>query len=633
MKEELEKLITRVGVKHYVRSIKNDFKLTSWINFQTPFLSNVASVPERVWNILHNITEENRIDICETGKNKLFNTLNLGYRSYCGTGKQCECRMKAQSEKIKEYHSELSEEEKLKQHDRSVQTSLEKYGTTHPMKNDEVLQNYFKKNIEKYGVKSMFEREDILKKIEKTNLEKYGSKSPLENKEVQEKIKNTNLEKYGVEHHMSLARQAFKDQNDGLNPFQVESVKDKMKITCLEKFGVSYPSQNQDIKNQKEQTSVNNYGVTNPMASPLVQQIRVTNCLKKYGCENVMQRHIPKETFDLLNNKCWLEDQGKYLSENEIARNLHISPKIIRKYSIKHKIDLKAKSSYERAMRNILTNLNIPFIQNTRKILPSKLELDFYIPDHKIAIEICGLFHHAIDNPRNKNPNINYHKNKLLECEKLGIRLITIFEDEWVFRKTSCINYIKNILGNNTQPKIFARKCTVEEVSFLEIKQILTDNHIQGAPPFSQVSVCLKYEGKIVSVMCFSHQRGKSNQPNLWDLTRFCNNGCKVIGAAGKLFAYFIKTYNPEKVISFADARWSQGDVYYKIGFKMEHFINPDYWYVKNGVRYHKAGFAKSKLQNKGIDVTRKTEREIMREQGFLRIYDCGKYRFVWTKS
>ena len=97
MKEELEKLITRVGVKHYVRSIKNDFKLTSWINFQTPFLSNVASVPERVWNILHNITEENRIDICETGKNKLFNTLNLGYRSYCGTGKQCECRMKAQS--------------------------------------------------------------------------------------------------------------------------------------------------------------------------------------------------------------------------------------------------------------------------------------------------------------------------------------------------------------------------------------------------------------------------------------------------------------------------------------------------------------------------------------------------------
>lgn len=110
-----------------------------------------------------------------------------------------------------------------------------------------------------------------------------------------------------------------------------------------------------------------------------------------------------------------------------------------------------------------------------------------------------------------------------------------------------------------------------------------------------------------------------------YELSRFCNKlNTNVIGGADKLLKYFIKTYQPKQIISYADRRWSQGNLYQKLGFKETHINKPNYWYIIGKIRKHRFGFRKNLLKKQGFDTENKTEHEIMLGRKIYRIYDCG---------
>ena len=100
-------------------------------------------------------------------------------------------------------------------------------------------------------------------------------------------------------------------------------------------------------------------------------------------------------------------------------------------------------------------------IQTRNKNIIKPYELDIYIPDKKLAIEYDGLVWHSEKFGKDRN----YHLNKTLLCEKKGIRLIHIFEDEWLEHKDIVKSKLRHILGcDNGLPKIFARKCTIHNI-------------------------------------------------------------------------------------------------------------------------------------------------------------------------
>ena len=128
---------------------------------------------------------------------------------------------------------------------------------------------------------------------------------------------------------------------------------------------------------------------------------------------------------------------------------------------------------------------------------------------------------------------------------------------------------------------------------------------------------------------------GQTSKEGSYELLRFCNKlNTTVIGGASKLFKYFVKTYSPEKVISYADRRWSEGKLYHNLGFDFVHNSNPNYFYVKNSTIELEARFKYRKdiLVSQGYDKN-KTEKEIMKELGYNRIYDCGAMKFEWKKE
>jgi len=94
-----------------------------------------------------------------------------------------------------------------------------------------------------------------------------------------------------------------------------------------------------------------------------------------------------------------------------------------------------------------------------------------------------------------------------------------------------------------------------------------------------------------------------------------------VVGGASKLLKYFIKTYSPKRIISYADKDWSIGQLYQKLGFKMVSETKPDYKYILDDKRIHKSRFSKSRLK------TDLTESQEMYGLGISRIWDCGKLK------
>lgn len=261
------------------------------------------------------------------------------------------------------------------------------------------------------------------------------------------------------------------------------------------------------------------------------------------------------------------------------------------------------------------------FIEQDRTII-KPYEIDILILDKKLAIEYCGLYWHSELAGKDKN----YHLNKLKLCEEKGYRLITIFEDEWLNNREIVISRIMNILGALNYSIIYARKCIIKEIPVKEARDFCNKNHLQGYGN-SSIKLGAFYKHELVSIMTFSKPsiaKGSKNEKDVWELNRFCSKiNHQVIGIASKLLKFFERNYDWRSIFSYADRRWSDGNLYKKIGFEFSHNSKPNYWYIKGIKRIHRFSLRKTKDDPKNL-----TEWAIRMSQGWNRIWDCGSIKY-----
>ena len=296
----------------------------------------------------------------------------------------------------------------------------------------------------------------------------------------------------------------------------------------------------------------------------------------------------------------------------------------------------KRLSNNENEIFNIIkNNLKIGNVEQRNRIILNGKELDIYIPDYNLAIEYNGLMWHSEKYGR---INKNYHLDKLNECNQKNIRLIQIFEDEYLEHKDIVLSKIKHILGKDTDlSKVQARKCKVNEIDKETALLFLEKNHIQGFTTSTIYLGCFQ-DNILVGVMTFKEERKGNNR---WELNRFATDiNYRCIGIGGKLFKYFIKTYNPLYIKSFADRRWTldkDNNLYIRLGFKLGDVLKPEYKYFLQKEygfkRVHKFNFRKQILLKKYPDksLTKDmTEKEMCDKIGAYRIWDCGLFKFEW---
>ena len=279
----------------------------------------------------------------------------------------------------------------------------------------------------------------------------------------------------------------------------------------------------------------------------------------------------------------------------------------------KNKVSSEEKNIYE-YIRSIYTGT---ILENDRTILSGK-ELDIYIPEKKLAIEYNGSYWHC-----NYFKDKKYHLNKTLECREKGIRLIHIFEYEWETKREICRSIISSSLGKYER-RLYARACTVRNISFSEYKIFLEENHIQGSIN-SSLRLGLFYEGELVSVIGFGKSRFKNGE---YELHRFCTKlHTQVLGGFSKL----IKHSEVKEFISYVDLSKFDGKGYITTGFKILDYTEPSYVYVRNKEVLRRMTCQKHKLHKllENYDEN-KTEEENMFYNGYVKLYDCGNIKVCW---
>jgi len=156
-------------------------------------------------------------------------------------------------------------------------------------------------------------------------------------------------------------------------------------------------------------------------------------------------------------------------------------------------------------------------------------------------------------------------------------------------------------------------------------KEFFKNNHLQGAASGSQ-NLGLSYNGKLVSVATFSKSRFRKKQLNVFEILRFASLiNVSVIGSFSKIIKEFERTHSGT-LVSYANRRWSKGNVYQQTRFTLAYSTDPCYYYTNCKKLWHRSVFQKHKLKDL-LDKfdQNKTEVANMYENNYRRIWDCGQ--------
>jgi hypothetical protein len=267
------------------------------------------------------------------------------------------------------------------------------------------------------------------------------------------------------------------------------------------------------------------------------------------------------------------------------------------------------QSKQEIAISDYLSELKIKHITTDREQI-KPMELDIYIPQHNIGIEHNGIRYHSEQFVSN-----NYHRNKWQMCHDNGIQLIQIFEDEWRDKQNLIKRKLAAMTGNCQ--KYAARKCSLKPISSKMAGQFYRNNHMQGHASDMKISYGLFYANALVAAASFSYR-------NIWKVERYATTG-RVQGGFSKIFKQFVKDHNPDSVLSYADLRWGNGNVFGHAGFKNNGITVPDYWWTN-----FKNRISRYKVQKRPAGIS---EREYCESMGLKKIYGVGHRRWIWKKN
>lgn len=471
-------------------------------------------------------------------------------------------------------------------------TCLDKYGVINPSQIEGVQEKIKEKLKAKYGEgvtstsqvpgarekakQTMIERygdyytrtQEYKDRSEKTNLKKYGARIGSMSEVVKENTRKRNLEKWGVD-----------------NPARDPSVKKKIKDHFLNTYGVINPSQIEEVQKK-------NWAVRRPrVEKKIIKQCEDRNITPLFDFSKDYKGE--KSYYKFVCNNCGLEFEAKPFNRTICCPACSSSA-----------------SGQEMSLRNFIASIyEGPVLYNIKDVIPP-LEIDIYLPEKKLAIEYNGDYWHSAEQKEKR-----YHEIKSKACEAKGIRLIHVYECEWLHSREKIESLLRIALGCGYS-KIGARKCEVRKISNKEARPFNEKNHLQGHRN-AQVTYGLFYKDELVQLMSFSKMKYNRNLKNddEWEIIRGCpGSNNQIVGGVSKLFKTFTREYNPRLVFSYCDFNKFDGKGYEAIGMKFAGYTGPDKFYVDNA----------------GYKIGRNPKKRKELEESCTTIYGAGSKKYIW---
>lgn len=622
MIEELRTFVESYSPNGLSTRLPHLTELYQWVLAASAELPPGCKLSERIFVALNGYNQT----VCDKGERKQFNSIIKGYR-FCST--TCFCAKEAKSRAASLRHATSTDEQKAATAAKIRDTCISRYGTMSPLSAESVKEKIKQTNLDRYGHTSATKALSVIEKTKNTNQERYGADTPFESEVIRQKAHDTSVVRYGTD-TMKKARDDYARQSGYTNPFLNPEVVLKAKDSMIERHGYEKALSNPKIQNAMEERNLEKWGTRFIAQTQHTKDLFRKKSIEKYGRISPNQAHFSDETYAIVNDANAFRTMIENTSLRETAIALKIGYDTARKYCQRHNIDLP-RSTYEIALSTFLTDLGIDHQRGNRSLI-APYEVDIFISQRNLAIEFCGLYWHG-DLIKSDS---RYHLDKLERVEATGNRLITIFEDEWISKNNITKKRLMNALGIGERG-VGARQLLIGEISGREAHAFFEMHHIQGGGSYTKHNYGAYMGSELVGAMTFNHPRialgGRTKDS--FELVRFATDGRLFAGLGSRMFARFIKDHNPSRVISYADRRWTDaGNFYSKLGFDHKGNTGQNYWYVNPNVvaREHRFRFRKDRIIDMVPDGKSKTEKQIMIELGYYRIWDCGSMRFEWSR-
>ena len=360
-----------------------------------------------------------------------------------------------------------------------------------------------KTNIEKYGASlAMNSKENI----EKRNLN-------IDWKEVNKKTIKTKIEKYGSLENAEKLRM------------------EKFKKTCLIKYGTENPQQVDFIKKKALQTRKENNVSTVSLKRRESYSNKKYEEFKKLGIE-----WIDKDKYTSSRDKSGnIFYHFKCLKcNNEYTASIHSNTPVCKKCNPNL---FSGFSKIEKELCDYIKSIyNGTIIENDKKILDGK-ELDIYLPEKKIAIEMNGFYFHGQKSSlESKSYFSKKAEEKRLLCKEKDIQLINIDDVDYKDRPEVFQRFFKDLLL--PRKRIYARQCEFKEIDLNTAKDFCKYYHVNGFRG-GHYKCGLFYNNELIVVAIFAKHKKYENE-----CVRLCyKTGYDVIGGWAKIQKHFGKPF------------------------------------------------------------------------------------------
>jgi len=268
-------------------------------------------------------------------------------------------------------------------------------------------------------------------------------------------------------------------------------------------------------------------------------------------------------------------------------------------------------SKAQRDIFEFIESLGIHVDDNINGIIGRK-HLDIVISSHKLAIEYNGLYWHNDQMPNRTSPD--YHYDKHLKAVKAGYDLIMINEDEWSKKSEIVKKIIKRRLNVYDLP--INEQFNVENISTERANDFLINEDINDILAEYTVSYGIFCDGVLIAVTTFN----KTLLDDNWEMVRSVDVTETSYSHLSKILEIFITTYEPNEISVITDNRWSNGTEYEMVGFKFVKDIPIDFDYIRASNRFNQNSFVGKTLEE-------------IQNEGYLRMWDCGKKEWVLSNS
>jgi len=243
---------------------------------------------------------------------------------------------------------------------------------------------------------------------------------------------------------------------------------------------------------------------------------------------------------------------------------------------------------------------------------------DLFVPERNLIIEHNGLRWHSM--PGSKRRDLLKYQTAV----RAGYGFMSIFEDEWTFGRPKVESLIRNRLGSSFLVSVRPSDGMVRTVRSDDANLFYSSNHYIG-PCRPKVSYGFFLGQEMVACASFGCPTRQS--PHGWELIRMASDGVhRVHGIWSKIVLSFVREFSPGSIVSFSDNRFFSGKSYISMGFLPDGDVPSDYYWVKGCRRFHKSGLRKKKDEmTSGM-----TETQLRSSQGYRKVWDLGKRRWVW---